>query len=580
MGGPCSRARSPATAEVRVFMPSRSSLLSRSSEALLPGFSVILGIALIAGPLVAMLVQSLTPAESSEGLVSVASFAAILGTRGIYDAILNTLVIGVAVTLFSTILGFALAWVVTRTDLPGRHIFETLNLVPFFLSPYVGAISWIYLAAPYGGLIHNSIERYFGLDVQLPSIYGLGGVIWVLTLFYAPYVYLFVIGPLRQMDGALEDAARVHGSSFLHTLWRVTLPLMAPALMSGALIVFVTSAGLFDVPLALSLPSGIPTVPTEIYKFVQYPTDFGRASSFGIAIVFVTVVLTLLQRRYVDRRRFDTVSGKGYRPRPAKLRGWAKFAALGLELGYVGTAIVLPMLTLVLVSLSPIWTGVFEPARATLRNYDFVLFESVLARDAIINSLVLAVGGASICVLLGLLQAHYLRVGSRKARATADTILSFPLGIPPIIIGVAFLIIAVRTPLLGTLTLILIAYVARFFAYATRSISATMLSINPELEESARCCGANFLQSARYVALPLLKPGLVAAWIMLAIIFVRELGATILLYTRGTETLSVALLLLADRSTGYVAALAVIQVLLLGGAFALLRWFRVTTIEM
>lgn len=546
---------------------------------MLPRFAVVVGIALIVAPLAAMLIQSLAPTDPDGAIASFANFAAIARTRGIYDAVLNTLVIGVAVTLFSTVLGFALAWLVSRTDLPGRAIFETLNLVPFFLSPYVGAISWIYLAAPYGGLIHNSLEHYFGVDIQIPTIYGLGGVIWVLTLFYAPYVYLFVIGPLRRMDGALEDAARVHGSSFLYATWHITLRLTAPALMSGALIVFVTSAGLFDVPLALSLPSGIPTVPTEIYKFVQYPTDFGRASSFGIVIIAVTVILTLMQRKYVDRRQFDTVTGKGYRPRPIRLKGWSLAAALGLELMYVGTAIVLPLLTLLLVSLSPIWTGVFDPARATLHNYRFVLFESVLARDAIVNSLILAVGGATIAVILALFQSYYLRGGARKLRSMVDATLSLPLGIPPIIFGVAFLIIAVRTPLLGTLSLILIAYIARFFPYATRSVSAMLLSLHRELEESARCCGANFLQSLRFVALPLLKPGLVAAWIMLAIIFVRELGATILLYTRGTETLSVALLLMADRSTGYVAALAVIQVTLLAGGFALLRLLRVTTIE-
>ncbi|MCC6193500.1 MAG: iron ABC transporter permease [Burkholderiales bacterium] len=526
-----------------------------------------------------MLAQSLVLPGRDDIVVSLANFMALFRTKGILDATINTLVVGVAVTIFSTILGFVLAWIVSRTDLPGRGAFETLNLVPFFLSPYVGAISWIYLAAPYGGLVHNSVERYLGVDLQLPNIYGLGGVIWVLTLFYAPYVYLFVIGPLRQMDGALEDAARVHGSSFLYAVRHITLPLMAPALMSGALIVFVTSAGLFDVPLALSLPSGIPTIPTEIYKFIQYPTDFGRAASLGIVIVVVTVALTLVQRGYLNKRRFDTVTGKGYRPRTIHLEGWGKAAALALELAYIGAAIVLPIFTLILVSLSPMWTGVFEPAKATLHNYHFVLFESVLTRDAITNSLILAGGGATLAVAIGLFQAYYLRGGAHRSRSMVDAVLSFPLGIPPIIFGVAFLIVAVRTPLYGTLTLILVAYIARFFPYATKNISAMMLAINPELEQSARCCGANLLQSLWYVLLPLLKPSLVAAWITLAIIFVRELGATILLYTRGTETLSVALLLLADRSTGYVAALAVIQIALLTGAFALLRTLRIAAIE-
>lgn len=567
------------TLEAAPTLRSRLSALLQTGGTVVPGLAVIVGFILVAGPLAAMLAQSLVAPERDEITVSLANFAALFRTRGILDATINTLIVGVAVTLSSTVLGFVLAWIVSRTDVPGRRAFETLNLVPFFLSPYVGAISWIYLAAPYGGMVHNSIERYFGVDLQLPDIYGLGGVIWVLTLFYAPYVYLFVIGPLRQMDGALEDAARVHGSSFLYALRRITLPLMTPALMSGALIVFVTSAGIFDVPVALSLPSGIPTIPTEIYKFIQYPTDFGRAASLGIVIVMLTVVLALVQQRYIGKRRFDTVTGKGYRPRTIHLKGWAKVIVFAIETVYVGAAIVLPVFTLMLVSLSPMWTGVFEPANATLDNYHFVLFESALTRDAISNSLALAGGGATIAVVIGLFQAYFMHGGTRRSRTVVDSVLSFPLGIPPIIFGVAFLIVAVRTPLYGTLTLILIAYIARFFPYATRNLSAMMLAINPELEQSARCCGATRLQSLWYVLLPLLKPSLVAAWITLAIIFVRELGATILLYTRGTETLSVALLLLADRSTGYVAALAIIQVALLTGAFALLRVLRVTAIE-
>jgi iron(III) transport system permease protein len=550
-----------------------------SIEAWLPGSAVIVGVILIAAPLAAMLMQSFVLPGRDGSVVSFTNFTVLLNDKTFHETVVNTLIVGFAVTLLSTILGFSLAWLVARTDLPGRGLFEILNLIPFFLSPYVGAISWIYLAAPYGGLVHNSIEYYLGYDMPLPDIYGLGGVVWVLTLFYTPYVYLFVIAPLRQMDGALEDAARVHGASFLYTITHVTLPLMMPALLSGAIIVLVTSAGLFDVPVALSLPSGIRTMPTEIYRFLQYQTDFGRASSFGVIIVVATVILTVIQRGYIDKRRFDTVSGKGYRPRLIKLMAGPKVAALALEIVYVSAAIFLPMFTLVLVSLSQLWTGVFEPSNATLQNYHFVLFESALARDAIKNSLILAVTGATISVAIGLFQAYYLRGSAHRFRSFVDALISFPLGIPPIILGVACLIIAVRTPLAGTLTLILIAYVARFFPYATRNVAAMMLSFNPELEQSARCCGASFLQTLWHIMLPLLKPALVASWIMLAVTFVRELGATILLYARGTETLSVALVVLADRSTGYVAALAVIQVVLLIGAFALLRLMRVSTVE-
>ena len=532
---------------------------------------MLLGIVLVCAPLIAMMVQSLAPGEDAAPGWTLAHFTALATNSNFLEATLNTLFCGTVVTALSTLIGFVLAWLVSRTDMPGRGGFELLNLVPFFLSPYVGALSWIYLAAPHSGLIQNLIRNATGADITLPDIFGRGGVIMILTLFYTPYIYLFVIGPLRQMDGALEDAARVAGASFLQTIRSVVIPLMMPALLSGALIVFVTSAGLFDVPLALAVPSGIRTIPTEIYGMLQYPTDFGGASAVSVIILGVTVLLTVLQRGYIDKRRFDTVSGKGYRPRRLTLTTPAKAAALAVEILYVGSAVILPIAALALVSFSTIWTGQFRLATATWRNYNFVLFNSDLARNAILNSLVLAIAGACVIVAISLLQAYGLQRGGARWRTAMDTVLSLSLGIPGIILGLGILIIAVHTPLYGTLSLIFIAYIVRFFPYSTRSLTAMLLTINPELEQSARTSGASWFQATRHILLPLMWPGIVAAWIMLFVILIRELGATILIYARGTETISVALVLLGARNTGYVAALGIIQVLLLLGALMLLR---------
>jgi iron(III) transport system permease protein len=223
------------------------------------------------------------------------------------------------------------------------------------------------------------------------------------------------------------------------------------------------------------------------------------------------------------------------------------------------------------VSLSRLWTGRFFPSRANLANFDYVLTRYDLTRTAIGNSLLLAVLGATIGVLLSLLQAYYLNRAPGRRRTAADAVLSLPLGIPSIVLGLGFLIAGLRTPLYGSLGLVLIAYVARFFPFATRTVSSTMLAINPELEASARASGASWLQTMWLVLLPLLRPALIAGWLMLFVIFVRELGATILLYGQGTETISVALVLLAERSPGYVAALAMIQLVLLLAAFGAFR---------
>ena len=540
----------------------------------LPASGVAAGILLIAGPFLATVVRSLLAWEGDSPSVSLNNFVRLFTDPRFADAIANTLIAGGCTTVLSMALGFTLAWLVARTDMPGRAWFETGNLIPFFLSPYVGALSWIYLLAPHGGLIPWIARTQLGLTMEWLNIYSVPGVIWVLTLFYTPYVYLFVIAPLRQMDAAFEDAARVHGASFWYTLRHITLPLVLPALLSAALIVFVTSAGLFDVPLALGSPRGIRFMPTEIFQMVQYPADFGRAAAFGIVVLTVTIVLTLVQRSFIANRRFDTVTGKGYRPRLIHLRRGGRIAALTLEVFYIGGAVVLPTAVLAMVAFSKLWTGHFMWRTATTGNFEYVLTKYDLTRSAIGNSLFLALAGATIAVCLAVLQSYYLTRGNPKRRALVDALLSLPLGIPGIILGLGFLIMAIRTPLYSTLAIILIAYIARFFPFATRTITAMFLAINPELEQSARSSGATWMQTMRMIVLPLLRPSLIAAWLMLFVIFIRELGATMLLFAQGTETISVAMVILSERSSGYVAALAMIQLGLLLSAFVVLRLTR------
>jgi iron(III) transport system permease protein len=552
---------------------------ARLAEIALPATGVVIGMALIIGPFLATVIRSVLYWDASGPALSWQNFSDLFADPRFYQAAGNTIICGVGATLISCVLGFSLAWVVSRTDMPGRRWFEVFNLVPFFLSPYVGAISWVYLAAPHSGILSKLLADTFGLPPDFIPIYGIGGATWVLSLFYTPYVYLFVIAPMRQMDPALEDAARVHGAGFWTTLRLVTIPLLFPALFSAALIVFVTSAGLFDVPLALASPRGIRTMPTEIFQLVQYPSDIGRAAAFGVVVMAVTILLTVLQRRYIDRRRFETVTGKGYRPRTIALRSGGRVGALALEIVYIGCAVVLPVIALLMVSLSSIWTGTLSYATLTLRNFEYVMFNYSLTQQAILNSLFLAATGATLGVAMSVLQAYYVNRGPRQRRAPVDAILSLPLGIPGIILGLGFLILAIRTPLYSTLAIILIAYIARFFPFATRTVSSMLLAINPELEQSARASGAGWLQTMRYVLVPLLMPAIVAAWLMLFVIFIRELGATILLYAQGTETISVALVVLSERSFGYVAALAVIQLMLLLTAFSLFRATRASLIQ-
>jgi iron(III) transport system permease protein len=542
---------------------------ARMLERALPANAVVIGLALLIGPLMSSVVRSTTASDVGYSF-TVENFRSLFADRTFLDAVRNTVLSGVGATFFSCLLGFILAWIVARTDVVGRKWFEVLNLIPFFLSPYVGAVAWLYLVAPNAGILQNMLGEYRSL-IGFLNIYSIGGVIFVLSLFYTPYVYLLLIGPMRRIDPALEDAARVHGASFLTTLRTITVPLLMPSLLSGALIVFVTSAGLFDVPLALASPKGIHTIPTEIYAAVQYPTDFGRAAALGVLMMSVAVLLTLVQRRYLARRRFDTISGKGYRARLAHLRRAGSVSALAVEIIYLLISVALPVIAMALVSLSSIWSGSFRWQNATLSNFDYVLFNYSLTQNAVMNSLLLAVSGATIGIVIGFLQAYYLRGSGAFGRRILEPLLSLPLGIPGIILGLGFLILLISTPFYATLAILLIAYVAHFHPFAMRGIGAMLLSLNPELEQSARASGASWLQTMWMVMLPLLRPAIVAAWLMLFVIFIRELGATILLYASGTETISVALVQLSERSFGYVAALAIVQIGLLLGAFALFK---------
>jgi iron(III) transport system permease protein len=549
----------------------------KSPQGWLPALAVAIGVLLILSPFLATVVRSLLVGEEGSLTAGLGNFIGMFSNKRFWEALGMTAIMGTGATILACLFGLGLAWIVARTDLPGRNWFDTFNLIPFFLSPFVGAVSWTYLAAPNVGLL-NQLLMAVGLPPDTLNIYSVGGVIWVLALFYTPYVYLFIISPMRRMDPALEDAARAHGAGFWLTLRHVTAPLMLPALLSGALIVFVTSAGLFDVPLALASPHGIRAIPTTIFQLVQYPSDYGLASAIGVMVMAITVLITLMQRNYLSRRSYATVTGKGYRPRTVQLGKW-KIAALALELIYIGGGVVLPMLALVFVALSPLWTGRPEPSSFTLANFEFVLFNHDLARRAMVNSLIVAILGATVGVLIGTLQSYYLQRGRSRLRTIMDAFLSLPIGIPGIILGLGFLILALRTPLYSTLWIILIAYVARFLPFATRGISAMLVSLSTDLEESARAGGATWLQTMRMIVLPLIWPAILAAWLMLFVIFIRELGATILLYAQGTETISVAMVIMGEMNFGYVAALAVVQAVLLFVAFALFRLTRSSLLE-
>ena len=482
------------------------------------------------------------------------------------ESIWNTLIIAVGTAFFSSIVGVSLAWFHARTDMPMRKILEPLTLIPFFLSSFLGAIAWWALAAPRTGMLNRWAIDLFGLSGPPFNIYSMTGMVMVLAIFYVPYMYLFTIGSMNRMDPALEESARVCGTGVLRTALRVTIPLSTPAILSGAIIIFVVSAGVFGVPTLLGPIARISTLSTVIYvKMQEYPLDIGGAAAAGSILMLITVVGLYFQRKIVAPRSYVTVTGKGYRPSRVSLGRW-KYAAMALNLFYIIMAVILPLGALLLASLNRAWLGGFRLSQLSLYNWDFILFSYGYAMNALKNSIMLGlVGGFMTVILCTFLAMVILRGRSKKLSGAVDYLATLPIGVPGLVMGMAFLITWIRTPLYGfPLFLLMLAYMTRYLPYGLRTISSVLQSLSPELEESSRVCGSTFLRTIRKVTVPLLRPGIFAAYLMLFIMFIRELPVSALLATEDSTPMAVALYVISENEQlGVTAAFALVQAILL-----------------
>ena len=489
--------------------------------------------------------------------------------RIIPKAMLNSLYICSGTTVVSTVLGVSLAWINARTNCPGRDYLEPYNLIPFFLSPFVGAIAWHNLASPKIGLLNVWYRDLFGVEGYFLNVDNLWGVIWVTGLFFTPLVYLFVVGSLRRMDPSLEDSARTTGAGLLRTTLTITLPLVTPAILSGAIIVFVTSAGEFGVPFKLAAPYGWETLTTQIFtKAVGDDANHYLGASMSMVLGVITVILIWVQRAYIAPRSYTTVTGKGFRPNVLDLGKW-KWVAFGYNLIYIVVAVILPILCLLIVSLHPVWTAEIIPADMSMDNYVKTLFwwreDSIrAATDGIINSFILAFSGASIAMVLALVVSYMIHRTKGFGSKLLDFLCVVPIGFPGIVLAMGVLVTYIQTPIYATLWILLLGYITRFFPYGQRNIASIMLAISEELDQSSRMSGATWFTTLRRITIPLLKPGIFAGWVLLFVIFLRELSISIILYSTGTETLSVGVYYLANfENEALTSALSMTQTVVL-----------------
>jgi iron(III) transport system permease protein len=536
--------------------------------------TVVVGI-VVAGavllPLFTLVIASfrVLDAEGFDTTWGLDNYRTLFTDRIIPKAFVNTLLISTGSTVLATFLGVSLAWINARTNCPGRNRLEPYNLIPFFLSPFVGAIAWHNLASPKTGLLNTWARDWLGIEGYLLNVNNIWGVIWVTGIFFTPLVYLFVVGSLRRMDPSLEDSARTTGAGLFRTTMTVTLPLVMPGILSGAIIVFVTTAGEFGVPFKLSAPYGWETLTTQIFsKAVGDDANHYLGATMSMALGVICAVFIYVQQRYIAPRSFTTVTGKGFRPNVIDLGAW-KWAALGYNVVFILVAVVLPILCLLVVSLHPVWTAEIIPADMSFRNYEKTLFfwqpNSIkAATNGIVNSLILSFAGATIAMILALVVSHMIHRTKGFGARFLDFLCVVPIGFPGIVLAMGVLVTYIKTPIYATLWILLLGYITRFFPYGQRNISSVMLAISEELDQSSRMAGASWLTTLRRITIPLLKPGIFAGWVLLFIIFLRELSISIILYTSGTETLSVGVYYLTNfENEPLTAALSMAQTVLL-----------------
>jgi len=517
---------------------------------------------LVLYPLSVLLIGSLrTDLPMRAGRFTLANFLALFSEPANLQAIINTAVSSGLATLAAAIIGIALAWITSRTDTPAVRFFDNAFVIPYYLSPFIGAIAWTLLANPRIGFINNVFTEIFRFDTAPFNIYTLGGLVFVLALYYSPIVFLFVAGALRSMDPALEEASRIHGAGALRTAMRVTLPLMAPAIGSSALLVFLNAAGQFGIPAVIGIPMHFDVITTRIWIGLGYfPPKYTEAAAFAVVLLAFSAIIVVLQQRYLARKSFVTVSGRGYRPGIIKL-GRMRHASLAVCILYLLLSIVLPYGALLFTSIQPYLSFAFEPAQWTLRQYGDILFNNPLTARAIENSLLLAAGGATVTIFFSLVISTIVGRTRLRARHLLEFLATLPVGIPAVVFAVALLwsYIFLPVPIYGTIWMLLIAYISHYIPFGVRAASAGLAQISLELEESSRIHGASWLGTLWRIVVPLLKPALAVGWILMFIEIIRSLSLSILLYSNDSIVMPVVIYELYE--TGAYPALSAFSVL-------------------
>ena len=500
----------------------------------------------------------------ADGGATPGHYLAVLRNPALLKALWNTVVLAFWVGLASVAIGAPLAWLTARTDLPGKGLIRSLVLASFVTPPFLGAFAWVMLAGPNAGLLNTVWRDVTGATGPLVNVFTMSGLVFVVTIYTFPYVYIMVANTLALIASDLEEAAAILGAGRLSIARTVTLPMVAPALVSGFILAVLQALALFGSPAILALPAGFHTITTQIWAMFQYPPKIEQAAAISMPLLLATALLLLVQKRLLGRRGYAAVAGKGGLRRPIPLGLWRYPALLGC-LAVMACAIFLPYGILAKAAFSRAWAQPLTWSNLTLSNFTFTFFEYGATQAAIVNTLELGVATASIGAVLVALLSYV----TNRRLVVGHQLVAFlalaPIVIPGVVLAVALFIAYTRPPfvLYGTLAILFVAYLTKEMPVGYAQSDATFRSIPPELEDAGRILGAGRLRILRDVTAPLARSGIIAAWCFIFIGVIRELSASIILFTPATKVMSVVIFDLKEEGQfGAIAVLGIVMLLL------------------
>ena len=443
-------------------------------------------------------------------------------------------------------------------------------LVPFMLPSFIGALAWKMLLSPNAGFINKFFMNNFGFEGPIFNIYSYLGIVLVEVMYLFPFVFIQVCGALERMDPTLEESARISGAGLFTITRKITIPLVLPSILSGALLIMLYSMAHFGTVAVLGIENGIFNIPTLIYQRIHQSAGSFDSIRTGTVLATVLVItaafIIWLQGKILSKGHYQIIGGKSFRPMELKLRA-LRVPLLIICLAYIGFTIVLPTVVIFLVGGLKTYGLPFTLQNLSLDNYKFILFDYKVTKDAIWNSVTLGLSAAVITMFAGVMISYVIVKMKVRGKGILEFLGMLPFSVPGSVIALGVILAwsgQFGINLYNTVWIILVAYIARYMGFSLKANSAALEQVHDSLVEAARSCGATMWQTLKDIVIPLVRPGMLASFFLIFLPSLRELTVSIMLYAPTTRTIGVAIYTLnEDGETVVSAALAGIALILI-----------------